>query len=309
MYQVQHVDSFGAWKELVSNAFVPLHSEPVKSGRFIGQVSGNTLGHVGIMEVAATAHVVRRTEELVAAGDTAHFKLSLQLSGHGLLLQDGRETLLRPGELAIYDTQRPYTLLFEEDIKTLVMMFSQDRLGLPVAEIGELTAVSIGPEHQLGRVVNPFLTQLAGMLPNLDGPVGQRIAANAVDLLGTLLAAELHDRTTSSETSGSRQIRRIQTHIEENLSDPELSPGSVAAAHFMSVRSLHKVFVDSGHTVSEWIRMRRLEQCKRDLSDPFQRDIPVGAIGARWGLPDAAHFSRVFRAAHGCSPTTYRARG
>jgi AraC-like DNA-binding protein len=32
----------------------------------------------------------------------------------------------------------------------------------------------------------------------------------------------------------------------------------------------------------------------------------VGAIAARWGLIDAAHFSRLFRAAYGLPPGEYR---
>lgn len=30
------------------------------------------------------------------------------------------------------------------------------------------------------------------------------------------------------------------------------------------------------------------------LSDPLQRQVPVAAIGPRWGLSDPAHFSRLF---------------
>ena len=306
VYQVQHVDSFSAWKELVSGAFVPLLSEPVRAGTFSGSISGNQLGSVGVMEVAATAHVVRRTDELVAAGDAPHFKLNLQLSGHGMLLQGGRETILRPGELAIYDTQQPYTLLFEEDFRTLVLMFPHHLLGLPTGDVSELTAVGIGARNQIGCAVAPFLTQIAHMLPQMGGPIGQRLAANAVDILGTVLASELHERNELVDGSQVRQVRLIQAYIEEHLSDSRLSPGAIADAHFMSLRSLHKLFADTGHTVAEWIRTRRLEHCRRDLEDPLQVQVPVGAIGARWGLPDGAHFSRVFRASYGCSPTAFR---
>lgn len=308
MYQTQHVHSFREWKSLVSNAFVPLHSEPVRAGAFAGSISGNQFGSVGVMEVEASAHAVRRTEGLVAAGDQPHFKLNLQISGHGILLQDGRETLLRPGELAIYDTQRPYTLMFEEEFKTLVLMFPQQRLGLPAAQIREMTATSIGVEHPLGRAITPFLGQLAGLLPQLQMPVGQRLAANAVDLLSTLLASELHDHDEQALDGRNRQIKSIEAYIDEHLADSELSPGAIADVHYISVRSLHKIFAESDHSVSELIRIRRLEQCRRDLIDPFQRQVPVGAVGARWGLPDAAHFSRVFRAAYGSSPSAFRAQ-
>ncbi|WP_082593086.1 helix-turn-helix domain-containing protein [Phycicoccus sp. Soil803] len=34
----------------------------------------------------------------------------------------------------------------------------------------------------------------------------------------------------------------------------------------------------------------------------------MGAIAARWGFWDAAHFSRAFKAEYGCSPRAYRER-
>ena len=51
--------------------------------------------------------------------------------------------------------------------------------------------------------------------------------------------------------------------------------------------------------MASYIRDLRLARCRRDLADPALRNQPVQAIAARWGFSDKAHFSRVFRAAHG----------
>jgi AraC-like DNA-binding protein len=59
--------------------------------------------------------------------------------------------------------------------------------------------------------------------------------------------------------------------------------------------------------VAGWVRQRRLERCRRDLLDPASAARPVSAVAARWGLVNAAHFSRAFRAAYGLSPVEYRA--
>jgi AraC-like DNA-binding protein len=75
----------------------------------------------------------------------------------------------------------------------------------------------------------------------------------------------------------------------------------------VSIRYLHKLFETQEATVAEWIRRRRLERCRRDLLDPALRALPVNAIAARWGLLNAAHFSRAFRAAaYGATPGEYR---
>jgi AraC-like DNA-binding protein len=98
----------------------------------------------------------------------------------------------------------------------------------------------------------------------------------------------------------------IREYIEANLADPDLSPASIAAAHFISTRHLHNVFHESGSTVASWVRSKRLEHIRRDLRDPLHAGTSVGAVAARWGFLDAAHFSRTFRDAFGESPTDWR---
>jgi AraC-like DNA-binding protein len=73
-----------------------------------------------------------------------------------------------------------------------------------------------------------------------------------------------------------------------------------------AVRSLQQLFHDEGLTVAGWIRRRRLERCRRDLTDPALASQPVAAIAARWGFSSAGDFSRAFRAVHGLPPAEYR---
>jgi len=316
MYQVRDAQTFAQWRSLISASFVPLDAEPLRpdpagagTGRFRGRVGGRRLKDVGMMRVSASGHTVLRTPELIAAGGEGHYKLNLQLGGRGLLLQDGRETVMRPGDLAIYDTQRPYTLTFDGDFQTLVLMFPQHLLGLSPEDVAELTAVSMGRGRPLGAAISPFLAQIGEMLPTLQGPIGHRLAMNVVDLLATLLANEVYSKPDQAADGHARLLRRVQHHIEAHLADPGLGPREIAAAHFISTRTLHQIFADAGHTVAGWVRARRLERCRRDLLDPLHAEVPIGAIGARWGLDDPAHFSRVFRAAFGSSPSRYRQGG
>ncbi|MGH3688952.1 MAG: helix-turn-helix domain-containing protein [Microbacterium sp.] len=294
------------FRAAVSESFVPLQVTTAGPDHFRGVIRGASVDEVHVNDVRATSHVVERTPELIARGDRSYFKVSLMLAGTGLLIQDDREAVLQAGDLAVYDTDRPYSLVFDEDFRTMVVMFPKHLISLPADMVGQLTAVRISGHEGLGGMVVPYLTQLAGNLDQLAGTTGARLAHSALDLVTTVFTRELGLDQVSADPHRAL-VQRIRSHIDRNLASTDLGPASIAAAHFISTRHLHGLFQEQGVTVSTWIRTRRLEQCRRDLLDPMLADRPVAAIAARWGFVDAAHFSRAFKSTFGVSPSEYRA--
>jgi AraC-like DNA-binding protein len=297
--------TFDDWKHLVAESFVPLAARTADVDGFRGQLRSRVLDRMSIVEVTATSHEVHRTPALIAQAGERYFKLNLQLEGIGLLIQDNREALLEPGDLAIYDTNRPYTLAFEEQARMMVVMFPCDALTLPTDYVGQLAAVRMAGGTGLSGIVGQFIRQLSENLDVLGGPSGSRLATNALDLVSTMLHAEM-DIAPDRMKPQALLAASIREYIEANLSDPLLSPASIAAAHFISTRHLHNVFHESGTTVASWIRSQRLEGARRDLRDPLHAGKSVSTVAARWGFLDAAHFSRTFRDAFGLSPTDWR---
>jgi AraC-like DNA-binding protein len=101
----------------------------------------------------------------------------------------------------------------------------------------------------------------------------------------------------------------ITAFVDAHLRDAQLSAETVAAAHYISPRYLRKLFAGQETKVSEWIRSRRLELCRRDLVDPMLAADPISVIAARWGFSDPAHFSRLFKATYGLGPRQQRRDG
>lgn len=297
---------FDFWRHVVSETFVPLEASRSEDGAFRGELRGTSLGALRVYEVDADSHVAHRTARLVGSSQDDYFKLGLQLQGHSLLVQDQREAPLRPGDFAIYDTTRPYTFAFHGPCRMLVLIFPRPLLLLPAAQVSRLTATPFCGRQGLGALIGSFLVQAATVLDQLDVRDGARLATNVLDLLATGLASRLETRPADADTASRALLVRSIAFIEANLSDAELAPTEIAAAQHISTRYLHKLFSAEGTTVSAWIRQRRLENCSHDLRDPALAARSVSAIAARWGLPDASHFSRLFRAAFGTSPTEYR---
>ncbi|MGH3585581.1 MAG: helix-turn-helix domain-containing protein [Pseudonocardia sp.] len=296
---------FTDFQNIVSASFVPLHVTSDDPGAFWGRIRACTVDDVHVTEINAGQHVVERTPALIAREDRRYYKLNLQLAGTGLLIQDNREAVLQPGDLAIYDTERPYTLVFDKGFRNMVVMFPRHLLDLPVATVGQLTAVRMPGTQGLGNVIAPFLARLVENLDQLGGATGARLAHNAVDLVSTMFASELDLERTARDPHHAL-MQQIRGYIDANLMAPDLGPGQIAAAHYISTRHLHALFREQGCTVSGWIRSRRLERCRRDLLDPLSAARPIAAIAARWGFVDAAHFSRVFKSAFGRSPSDVR---
>jgi AraC-like DNA-binding protein len=303
---------FEYWKHVLSSTFVPLEvSTPAGEADFRGRLRGCELGSLRFIEVSAEAHTARRTARLVKVAPAGCYKLGLQLRGSSVLIQDGREATLTPGDFTLYDTDRPYTLAFSDPHRMLVLVFPRDMLGLPSSRLAGLTATRLpGEAGGLATLIGPFLAQVTDLLDEVDTRdhrVGVRLAGNVLDLLGTVLTERMDSAPSDPDRAHRALMLRITSFIEEHLGQADLAPAQIAAAHHISLRQLHKLFHARGATVAGWIRQRRLEHCGHDLRDPRCSDRPVAAVGARWGYPDPAHFSRLFKGAYGLSPRDYRA--
>lgn len=300
------VSSFQEWQRRMSNRFVRVHISTSRPTDFQASLRGNSIDDITLSRFQATAdQTVHRLEDFIYAGEPRHIKLSMILSGSGLIIQDGREAFLGPGDMAIYDTSRPYTAVFDEAADNLVMAFPHEALSVPGHQVGQITASAMSSDTGIGRMVGPFLREFAGSMPTLGGHEGTMLVYNTLDLVNTMIYAELglgaHLASPRSEA-----LVSVKEYIDRHLGDAQLSPATIAAANFMSTRRLHYLFEEVGTTVTHWIKAKRLERCRMDLMDPALGSVSVTQIGARWGFMDAAHFSRSFKSAYGNPPSRFR---
>ncbi|MER7246947.1 helix-turn-helix transcriptional regulator [Kribbella sp. NPDC000426] len=161
----------------------------------------------------------------------------------------------------------------------------------------------------MGRLLTGFLTQLAQDNTSYTPHDAVRLGTVGLDLVTATLAHFLERDDDIPADSRQRVLYlRITAFIEHHLGDTTLTAGEIAAAHHISVRSLHRLFQQHGMTVRTWVRGQRLERCRRDLADPLRHRVPIQAIAARWGFAHPADFTRAFRALHGITPSDYRSQ-
>ncbi|MFF1683461.1 helix-turn-helix domain-containing protein [Streptomyces sp. NPDC058256] len=264
------------------------------------------VGPLRIFSARATAVAIRRTERLAREDKEPAVFLNLQTTGTSLVVQNDRQCLLRPGDFAVYESTTPYTLLYDEGVDGHFFRFPRAALALPERLLRDIAAIPLGPDNPVARLAFTYFSQLAVSDEIHQGAHADAVVEPSIELLRAALASQHGNSSLARAPLEATLSLRITQYIREHLADPDLSAARIAAAHDISVRHLYAVLSRSGISLGDWIRTRRLAECRRELTGPNGRLRTIAAIGRRWGFVDATHFSKVFKQAYGISPRTWR---
>lgn len=312
-------ERFAFWREeVVPRAWVPMETNVEDQESFRAHLRSSDLGAIQANLLTCTALHLYRTPRLIRRTAPDLLKIAIVVhagSGETVYVQDEREArLCRPGDFALYDTTRPYEVHAAGPSvpeagpwQVLTLHFPRVLLPLSDRQVKEVTAVAMRAKEGVGALTSAFLLQLAASADQYSPAEAARLATAALEVLAVRLAHELDNGAAlPPETHRRALLARIHAHIHAHLADPGLSPGTIAAAHHISTRYLHKLFQQDGETVAGWVRARRLEGTRRDLADPALVHRPVATIAARWGFSSAAYFSQIFKATYQMPPQEYR---
>ncbi|WP_067245654.1 AraC-like ligand-binding domain-containing protein [Microbacterium resistens] len=296
---------FARFESLLNQDFVPMSVTSRDPARFRCRTRRAATPTLTVSDIAATTHEASHTWQHVRESRRSYLKVNVMLTGTGVVTQDDRRATLNPGDFAVYETSRPFSVAFEDEARSLVLMMPADAIDVLPRDVQQLTGVRIPGSRGTGTLVVPFLMQLTNNLGLLHTAVGARMSHDISRLIGTAMIAHLLDRTPTP-AGKTATFHRILTYIESHLADADLDPSSLAAAHFLSMRRLHALFHDHGVSVASLIRTKRLDAACRELVDPGLADLTAAAIGARWGFADPASFSRAIKGHTGLTPMAFR---
>jgi AraC-like DNA-binding protein len=310
--QVAPADRHEFMQKITASTWVPMECHPEDRVDYRAQFRASGLGPMQVVVMDVQPVTVCRTPTLISQEDPDLLKLFLACdSGTSVISQGGRQARVSAGEFVLYDTRQPYEVACgvgdDKPIRVMTFMFPPSLLPLSRNRIRSLTALSLSATTGVGDLTVRFLLELVRNIDHYTPAEAARLSTAAMEVLAIRLARELDVRDWGTpEARRHALLTTVQAFIHENLGDPGLSPAAVAAAHHISLRSLHQLFSEQGLTVAGWIRQRRLERCRCDLSDPALSARPIAAIAGRWGFSSAGDFSRAFRAVHGLPPSEYR---
>jgi len=279
------------WRQAICDTFVSVDCRVADVERFSGAISTRRVNGLTVSCVRSGRHDVTRVSQHRPGNATNTLLISYQRRGSAAVVQDGRTAVLQPGQFAIYDTGRRYSLHLGTECEQIVLGMDSAWADARFGQTRMLVARAAGGDQQLGRLASAVFQRLC-RFEDRFGPLAER---HLCDAAGSVIAANfavLADVLPDPQRSGrSLLLLRTKAFIEDNVRCSELTSGDIAREVGVSVRYLQEIFQADETSMMSYLWRRRLDLARRMLDDPARRGESIGEIAFACGFKDFSHFS------------------
>jgi AraC-like DNA-binding protein len=296
------------WREAICSTFIHLDIAPVEGrlGRFSGKIIQHAHPILQHAEVIAEAHQAVRSMGQIKRMDEDYFMVLIQRSGSSRIEQDGRTVTMQPGQFTVCDSTRMYNMVLPTKFHHEVIKVPGSKLRRSLAKVDKLTARPIDGTCGVGRFFLNMVSTCRAADPSLNQHQATGISDSIIGLLSLALDSGVIDDGKSPSKLELYHKQRIREVLNKRLFDPELNLEAIANEVQLSSRYVHQLFSSEGTSLTHWIWQERLNFAKRKLTSASCTHESITDIAFSVGFKDAAHFSRMFKAAFDCSPREYR---
>lgn len=298
-------DSFEHWHEVTCRQFSQTECSQIARPRFQARVTLTSFGGLGLSSIwSATpqgeAIRVSRRQADIRKDQRDCFMLWLMLDGHIQLSQDGRYVSLGTGDLVLQDQSRPFDLELGSLAHAAMVMIPRPLLASRLPLVGNLAARRIAANSRLGPMAGALVKQLLGMGEAAADGMDQRVTASVLDIFSAVFESDAP--ALSLATLQERRLEQVQAYMRAHLHEDGLDVDQIARASSMATRTLYRLFAFEATTPMQWLWEQRLIQSYRLLEGGKPKRVTEVAMAC--GFKDLSHFSRLFQARFGQSPST-----
>lgn len=294
-----------AWQAYMSCVYYELDIIPSGTAPVHGELQRVELQSVGVSRFSASSQRVVRRRSAASIDVHENFVFLFPTRQAMEYEQHGKTGFVLPGDVVMLNSSEGYVVNVPDDSQNITFKIPCELLRPRVKGIDALCARQRPASSQFV----PILSQLGSTLLTLNSTNASLLLQDAVlDLLGVM--TESGDNKTPSagvESSGMLHVfyESVMGYIARRFREP-LTPESVALAHRVSVRYLHKAFSAHQTTFGRNLMEVRLLEAQRLLSQPpaqgLRRMPQIAQIAYACGFATAAHFSARYRDRFGITP-------
>lgn len=294
------------WTDHVSRHVNPMRIEPVLGVGLRAVVLGRAVGNLTLTQMTGAGFRALHTRAEVARTRDPLHAACVHLGGEAWIEHRGKRVELRPGSVFFTDSRDEFALDLSRRWRHLVITLPttviDSRVSRPDLVSG---AVLQGPIARLwrGQLIAGF-----AMAREFSQTAADVFALNSVELLVHALEEAHHHRPLPAEDRREALHLHARHVIALQFGDPGLTPERLARALHVSTRTLERIFARHDDSIMRRIFDVRIRQAAERLRSPQSAHRSITEIAFACGFNDSSHFTRVFAARIGTTPSQWRKR-
>jgi AraC-like DNA-binding protein len=295
-----------AWRDAICEIYLKVDCDAEKQHDYIGFVREARLGAVTLTDTFISPQSIHRRSDHIGHFDKDCYYLGIEHIGEVSIYQASSSVVLCRRAAGLYYANEPYTL--RSPVKS-----RQFWVELPRQDFDRrfdsgrpplLTPINI--DRGLGRIVAEFCATLAEESVHIDESTREGLGQHFMDILAMALNGQPDKQPADEKSVQHARLRSVKAYIESNLGNPNLSLVTIAKHNGISLRYLHQLFRLTDTSVSEWLRLRRLQRCHDLLASPRNANQSITEIAYSMGFSSSSHFSNLFRTQFNVRPSDVR---
>lgn len=293
------------WIGAVCTSFLEMEIKCSVPSDFHCALERGQLESIGINHVQGHGQHVYRTRPAIARSASNYYYLLCKTDFEWAAAHNENSICLRPNDLLLIDSRRPYEFHFEETANSLSLELPIAWVDSWISEPERCIGQRIDGNVGLGLALSAFVRQFSPALV-LNRPLPAPILT---DQLGALLALAFGTEiaVSASDRRGTEKLlEKIRSVVRMRHAEPGLTAAAVASDLAISERTLHRCLHGAALTFGGLLCECRMSVARRMLSEARFDHVSVGGIGMKVGLSDPSHFIRQCRRYLGTTPGNFR---
>jgi AraC-like DNA-binding protein len=303
-----YADSFAACRELQAAMFDLRETFPGKHDRYLMEVSLRDFGPIklGVAEAPNAQWTMVRDADVIARAPADHFHVQFYRTRSHVVIIDGVERRLEPGDICIFDLSLPVTVI-ADGIDNLSAIVERSLLAPLLADRDEVHGLIVRRGSEAGVAVREHLEDMWSEGTRLSVRQGNDLSRSTAALLADVIRANGQKRAATGGELRKSQLRAICRRIDRQIADPGLGPDMLIRDFHVTRPTLYRMFEAHGG-IGRYILGRRLAGVYRDLAHGSLANGTIDSILRQWGFTSHTAAGRVFRDAYGLTPSALRSQ-
>lgn len=260
-------------------------------------------GNLVFGTVGSSAQTTAREMARIAEDGIDYYAFQFYLSGQRRAVARGNDVILHKGDLLTVDMTQP--------IATASTRYRSLDLGIPRRLLAPLLNAADAHGGRRHDASQPLAALMRAHVEALYRAAPRMSVAQMESVQGATIALAAAALNGMVDEDQAEQVRAatllaVKRYIEDWLPDLTLSPATVARRFSISRATLYRILEPVGG-FARYLRLRRLDRVRLDLTSAARRHLAVAEIAETWGFVSHSAFTKSFRQCFGISPRAYRA--